>query len=415
MSEIRDEDSVDPIQTQYDRWVYPPRCHDLAVLQLSSPVLNYQDLHSLYWLFWPDGTPREDLDILVAGCGSMQAAAQAYMYPRARVVGIDISGACLEHNEVLQRKHNLANLTLQQMRVEDAGSLGAGFDFIIGYNVLHHLADPAAGLRGLGQALRPDGVLDLRVHGKYGWAGVTMLQDLFRAMGLQQDAAGIQTARDVLASLAPQHPAQLFVKQATAELATDEGLVNAFLTPRDRPFTCGECLDLVQEAGLVFQGWKENALYHADTRVPPGDRLWPLLRTLNERQLWQTIETLDPTIGVHSFLACRADRDPATYRIQFDDNAFLDYVPVARISQKVEPNRLRRQPAFIARPPFPPLPLDDRQFAVFRQIDGNRTVRACLAEAGLSVEDPANGVGARHLFGTLWRAGYALYRLAGRN
>lgn len=400
----------DPIGAQYDCWVYPPQCHDLTTLDLTSPRLPYEQLRSLFWLYWPRGSPREDMDILISGCGSMQAAAYAYVYPEARVVGIDISRACLEHAEGLQRKHGLTNLTLRQLRLEDAGSLGSSFDFIVCYNVLHQLIDPAAGLRALGQALRPDGVIDIRLHGKYGRFGVTILQNLFCIMGLEQNAAGLATVHDVLASLPANHPVQLFLRQGAQELASDEGLVNTFLSRRDQPFTSGECLELVQRAGLVFQGWKENALYHADTRVPPGDRLWPHLRRLSERQLWQTFDALDPTISVHMFHACRADRDPATYKVHFDDDAFLSYIPVGRVTQTVAANRLRRQPAFIARPPFPPMPLDERQEATFRQIDGVRAVRACLTGAGVAPEDPINLLWARHFFGSLWRAGYALYR-----
>jgi SAM-dependent methyltransferase len=402
----------DPIEAQYERWVYPARVHDLAAVQLTSPLLPYQDLRSVFWLYWPGGEAiREDLAILVAGCGTLQAAAQAQVYPRATVVGIDISRACLEHTESLKRKHNLANLTLHQLRVEDAGSLGASFDFIVCHGVLDHLADPVAGLRGLGQALRPDGVIDIMVHGKYGRLGVTVLQEMFRVMGLQQDAVGVQTVRDVLASLPDTHPVQKYLRLAAQDLANDEGLVNTFLCRRDQPLSCAECLELVEAAGLVFQGWKENGVYHADTRLTAGDRLWPHLNVLQDRQLWQAIEMMDASIGFHRLYACRADRDPATYRIQFDDDDFLDYIPVARVSQVVPASRLRRQPAVIARPPLPPMPLDERQAATFNQIDGIRSVRACLVAAGLLAEAPVNSVWARHFFGSLWRAGYAMYRL----
>src|SRR5207302_5367214 len=105
--------------------------------------------------------------------------AQAYFYPRARVLGIDISRASLEHAALLQRKHNLTNLTLRHAAVEDAASLGSNFDFIICYGVLHHLENPAAALRALGQVLRPDGVIDIMVYGKYGRLGVTLMQEMF--------------------------------------------------------------------------------------------------------------------------------------------------------------------------------------------------------------------------------------------
>src|SRR5262249_42950732 len=116
---------IDPVQEQYERWVYPRRAYDLAALPLTTPVWHYQDLRSLYWLFWPQAAYREDLDILVAGCGSMSAAAQAFLYPQARVVGIDVSRTSLEHTEFLQKKHNLTNLTLRHLRLEEVATLGS--------------------------------------------------------------------------------------------------------------------------------------------------------------------------------------------------------------------------------------------------------------------------------------------------
>ena len=53
---------------------------------------------------------RADLDILVAGCGTWQAAKYAVCRPDARVVGIDVSTTSLEHTGQLKRKYNLTNL-----------------------------------------------------------------------------------------------------------------------------------------------------------------------------------------------------------------------------------------------------------------------------------------------------------------
>src|SRR5438105_5023747 len=197
--------AIDPVQEQYERWNYPRRAYDLAALPLTVPMWHYQDLRSLYWLFWPRAAYREDVDILVAGCGSMSAAAQAFVYPQARVLGIDVSRTSLEHEEFLKNKHNLTNLTLKHLRLEEAASLGASFDFIICYGVLHHLVDATVGLRALGQVLRQDGVIDILVYGKYGRLGVTLLQEMFRFLGVQQDPAGIQVVKDTVRALPPTH------------------------------------------------------------------------------------------------------------------------------------------------------------------------------------------------------------------
>ena len=400
--------SLDPVQAQYERWVYPPRVYDLAELPLATQGRT-QDMHALSWLFWPHAPYRDDLDILVAGCGSIAAAAQAYVFPRSHVVGIDVSRASLEHEELLKRKHHLANLTLHHLRVEDVATLQADFDFIICHGVLHHLEDPALGLHALGQALRRDGVIDIMVYGKYGRLGVTVLQDLFRVLGLEQDPAGVQGVKDTLAALPPAHPVQTHRRMAAQDMASDEGLVDTFLHRRERSYSCGGCLDLVRAAGLVFQGWKENGLYYPDARLPATNPLWPFLRKLPERDLWHAIEMLDSTISAHWFHACRADRDPATYVIQFDDEAFLDYVPLARISE-VRPPRQPGPVVLICRPPLPPMALDETQGRILKQTNGSRSVRECLTAAGLD-QSSASVMLARSLFSALWRVGYALFHL----
>jgi SAM-dependent methyltransferase len=399
----------DPVAQQYERWAYPTPCQDLSTLSFDSPNVRFQNFRKLSPLFWPERPYREDVDILVAGCGTVAAAGYAYLHPKARVVGIDISAASLAHEELLKQKHGLERLTLQQCRVEDVASLGATFDFITSHGVLHHLADPVAGLRALGGVLRRDGVIDLMVYAPYGRTGVYMFQELFRLMGLGQTPRDVQTVKDALACLGPQHPLRRYLAVAL-DLNADEGLVDTFLHARDRAFSVGQCLDLVEQAGLVFQGWQDSGLYHAEGRLSPTSPLWPQFDRLDDRRLWQAIELYDGTIPGHWFLACGPDRDPAGYRVQFDDEAFLGYVPVLRISQSTPADPLRRASATIARPPFPPLPLDDWQVAVLSRVGGSRPVADCL-RAAAGPAGPIDVSRARRLFRLLWRVGYVMFRI----
>ncbi|HBY07229.1 MAG TPA: class I SAM-dependent methyltransferase, partial [Chloroflexi bacterium] len=130
----------DPIQDFYDRHPYPPPVSDLdAYRQL------WQDgtrLRADFHLLWPGEAYREDLQILVAGCGTSQAAKHAIRQPAARVTGIDISATSLRHTRALKRKYNLKNLHVQELPIERVGELGRQFDKIICTGVLHHLPDP---------------------------------------------------------------------------------------------------------------------------------------------------------------------------------------------------------------------------------------------------------------------------------
>src|ERR1043166_7603768 len=60
-----------------------------------------------FHLLWPSEPLREDLEILVAGCGTSQAARYALREPNARVTGIDISETSLSHTRKLQEKYDL--------------------------------------------------------------------------------------------------------------------------------------------------------------------------------------------------------------------------------------------------------------------------------------------------------------------
>src|SRR5215469_15741717 len=81
---------------------------------------------ALSFLLWPTQTQRTTREILVAGCGTSQAAAHAMREPDAHVTGIDISEASLRHTRDLQRKYDLRNLDLHRL----AAASGCRRDFV---------------------------------------------------------------------------------------------------------------------------------------------------------------------------------------------------------------------------------------------------------------------------------------------
>ena len=113
---------------------------------------------------WPCEQPRENQEILIAGCGTSQAAKYALQQPHARVTAIDVSETSLRHTRDLQRKYNLDNLELHQLPIESVQELGRSFDLIVCTGVLHHLPDPEPGLRALREVLNPDGAMRLMVY-----------------------------------------------------------------------------------------------------------------------------------------------------------------------------------------------------------------------------------------------------------
>lgn len=91
----------------YERHPYPPPVDDVdAYRRAWDDPRRWADSH----LFWPAQPYRDDRSVLVAGCGTTQLAHYALRWPRARVVGIDVSAASIAFTTDLQRKHGLDNL-----------------------------------------------------------------------------------------------------------------------------------------------------------------------------------------------------------------------------------------------------------------------------------------------------------------
>ena len=150
----------------YERMPYPA---PLTSLDEHRDLYKNRDRRRAeFHLIWPAKQPRENQEILIAGCGTSQAARYALREPDARITAIDVSDASLRHTRDLQRKYNLKNLELHQLPIERVREMGRSFDLVVCTGVLHHLPDPDQGLCALRDVLRPSGAMRLMVYARYG-------------------------------------------------------------------------------------------------------------------------------------------------------------------------------------------------------------------------------------------------------
>jgi SAM-dependent methyltransferase len=179
---------------------------------------------------------RGEQEILVAGCGTSQAAKVALKQPAAQVLGIDVSSTSLRHTKKLKRKYNLANLDIHQLPIERVHELERSFDQIICTGVLHHLADPDAALRALRSVLKPNGAMHLMVYAPYGRTGITMLQEYCRRLGIGTSDKEIRDLVAVLKTLPHGHPLEHLLRE-TPDFRRSDALADALLNPRDRAYS----------------------------------------------------------------------------------------------------------------------------------------------------------------------------------
>ena len=389
---------ADVVSRQYERWRYPQPIQDLDALPQG--IWHWFDPSRFHRIFWPDREYKPDLDILIAGCGTNQAAVFAHRNPGAKVVGVDISQPSLDHQRYLKDKHGLFNLELHLLPIEELPTLGLDFDLIVSTGVLHHMAEPQAGMNALAQCLRQDGAIGLTLYAKYGRIGVEMLQSVFRDMGLRQDQASVEIVKKTISLLPPGHPLQSYLRIEGAELRYDGAVVDTFLHGRDRSYTVDDCIDLVTSAGLVFQGWFLNAPYYHHDLLEPANEFAPAVNALPERELWSVMERVHQFSGCHFFMACRPDRPKESYVIDFSTDDCLDYVPEMRM-------RCGLSGTEIFRPDWR-MGLNSAQLPFVQNVDGHRTIREITERVAQSGESPRATAAdletfGRKLFQSLWR------------
>jgi SAM-dependent methyltransferase len=384
---------ADVVSGQYEKWVYPEPIRDLPAWLAG----NWQwfDPSPAHRLFWPDRDYRPDLDILVAGCGTNQAAVFAYTNPAATVTAIDVSAASLDHHRFLKDKYALKNLELHRLPIEEVGALGQDYDLVASTGVLHHMADPKAGMRALAARLRPDGVAAIMLYARYGRIGVEMMQGVFRDLGLAQDEPSLAVVKAAVTALPQDHPLRSYMSVAP-DLRFDAGLVDTFLHGRDRSYTVADCLDLVAAGGLVFQGWFLKSSY--EPAAAPENPFLTAVARLPKELRWAVMERINHRNGCHFFTACRPERPPETYRLDFDGDRWLDAVPLFRYRCGLEGDSIKR--------PGWSTTLSPEQVALVRLVDGRRTIHAIVAAAAQATTAPGRSPAelerfARNLFASL--------------
>jgi len=384
---------ADPVFEFYNAHPYPPPVQNLD--RAHDEWRDEKRHRAEYHLFWPDKPYRADLDILVAGCGTWQAAKYAVCRPGAHVVGVDISETSLEHTEKLKRKYNLTNLELRQLSVERVAELGQQFDLIVCTGVVHHLADPDEGLSALRSMLKPDGAIYLMVYAPYGRAGVYMLQDYCRRLGVGTSVKEINDLATVVEALPQQHPLVTLLRGARDALTAD-ALADALLNPRDRSYSVPQLFAFIERNGLSFGRWYWQAPYSPQcgsiASTPHGQRL----EALSEPEQYIALELLRGTMTTHSAIVYQN----GPRQIHFDER-LLNYVPLRQPTTLCVTERLPRGAAGVLLNRSHQfhdliLPIDAQQKRIFDAIDGHRTV-------GEIVNSVGEGETSREFFRQLWR------------
>jgi SAM-dependent methyltransferase len=389
------------LAAQYEAFPYPrrdPRDEAKRLIVGSPGHLREID----YWIFGARRPVTQPLRALIAGGGTgdatiMLAQQMARGGRSGSVTWLDRSAASLKIAEARAAARGLTNITWEQRSLLDLPGSGLGpFDYIDCCGVLHHLPDPAEGLRALLSVLAPGGGLGLMVYAPHGRTGVYMLQEALRLLAPADERPDARL--DVVKRVMRHLPETAWLRRNNFlddhVNGGDAGLYDLLLNPRDRAFSVRDLHAMLMGEGIEVSCWVEPTRYDPIPLLP-DPRLRTRVEAMQPLDRAALAEALAGNVSAHIVYCVRsAEMAPRA------DFTAPDAVPVTRenpgpeLANGIQPDGTitvlfdgLRLP--LALPPLAP--------AILRLVDGRR----CVAEIAASLAERGTGAEA---FERAWRA-----------
>lgn len=293
LTDIDDQVSI-AVRQQYEEHPYP-RWVRLASAEVTRPQGAFTGARFPLEL---RQSAAADLCILVAGCGTGQESIEfAQAFPRSRVLAVDLSLASLAYAERKARELRIANVEHAQADLTKLGALGRRFDLISSVGVLHHLADPVAGLRTLAAMLVPGGHMLVGLYSERSRADVVAARTLIAQSGYRPTTEDIRRCREAL--IGERNDAFARLARRSDFYVTAECRDLLFHVQEHR-FTLSRIRDILEAIGLAFDGF----LLRPDLAARYASQ-FPADRTLTDLASWDRFEARFPDAfaGMYIFWA----------------------------------------------------------------------------------------------------------------
>jgi SAM-dependent methyltransferase len=209
----------------------------------------------------PSGRP---LQVLCAGCGTGQhALSLAASYESVEITAFDLSRRSLAFASRRARDLGFDGIRLVHGDILALDRLGRRFDVVEAVGVLHHMADPTAGLARLTETLNPGGLVRLGLYGEHQRREVVEARRRIAALGLDASTHSVRLFRH-----------RVLTDPAYGDLAAITGWPDFFSVSGTRDllfhvheqrFTVPRLRDMLAACGLDFVGFE----YTGDASRPP--------------------------------------------------------------------------------------------------------------------------------------------------
>lgn len=374
----------DAVRQLYNTYPFPPE----PLLDEPPPGYNWRwSWPSAYGFCTGAYPPNLSVNILDAGCGTgVGTEYLAHLNPEAMITAIDLSEGALGVAQERCRRSRAENVNFHHLSLTDVAQLGQSFDFINCVGVLHHLPDPAAGIRALAQVLAPGGLIHIFVYGELGRWEIKLMQQAIALLQHQTDQPrdyrqGVATGRALFDLL----PETNRIKQRDQERwglenQRDECFADMYVHPQEIDYTIPSLFELIGTSGLEFVGFSNPKVWQLERLLAKNPQLLDQAKTLSPIEQYRLIELLDPeTITHYEFFLARPPHPQYHWQ---EDTDLLAAKPLRHPCIDGWPA------ACVFNAQYDVIHLGDRQQEFLRRATGEHTVAEILGDINETPDQP---------------------------
>ena len=376
----------------YDRFPYPGD----PLQDGPPPGYNWRWCHESVLAFVQGGLKSRDsnpgsIRILDAGCGTgVSTDYLCHLNPGAEVLAVDISAGALDvARERLRRSggaEQVQSLRQEQRSLLDLDDEGC-FDYINSVGVLHHLRDPLAGLKALGQRLAPHGLLHLFLYADAGRWEIHRTQKVLELLEAGVGADGLRLGRELLSELPETNRLRRTHEQRWAiDTHADANFADMYLHPQETSYDLERLMALIESSGLYFAGFSNPSVWDP-ARLLKGDLL-SRAQSLPPSDQWALVEQLDPDISHFEFFVSAQPVHPFCWE---SDETLLQACGRRQSCLWGWPSKS------MLGPDFEPISISDEELSLLRLVDENPDVPLGILSGDQTTASLARGLMSKKL------------------
>lgn len=280
------------VNAMYERYPYPyTGVKGEALMDL------YVLVHMLFAEAGLDDSQIAQFSFFDGGCGSGQRIlGLASEFPEASFTGVDMTESSLAIARQQAEQLGISNVTFRKGNLLDLNERGR-YDVVTSVGVVHHLSDPARGVKNLSDLVAESGVLILHVYHTLGEHKRMLQREMARMLtGNRELDFGIGVVKDLGFKL----PLEYYGKYGyNANLTESDQIakdIDVYLHPRVFTYRFAEGIELLKTSGLDWVAVNSvnvpSQSYFVSASCPPDALAFNPMKSLTTDRLRAAYESL---------------------------------------------------------------------------------------------------------------------------